>query len=265
MKKFIAILLILILCCNTVFASDKVKFYAGIQNDFSPSSEIPETVEFITSETVKINDEIEIPSGSIVKARTCQYQTERRWHKSGFFICNLLSYLTVEDELVELSDKEIYFIVRKYVAMSKKDASILGAEIVLTQAASIVASCFIVFAPVDIAYFFTKGAIVRKKNPNWFKSGVMEAYDNSIFWFQLKGKPIELAEGDDVKIQSLTPKRAEKLNSKIEKRNIKKAAKQQKREDKKVRKQQRKDDKLARKEQKRQEKETKKHNNESEL
>jgi hypothetical protein len=137
-----------------------------------------------------------------------------------------------EGDEIDISDKDIYFVVRKYESLNKKEAGIIGTELVLTQAASIVASCFIIFAPVDIAYFFTKGAIVRKKNPNWFKSGVMEAYDNSIFWFQLKGKPIELAEGDEIKLQSISKEKAEKINNKIEKRNYKKELKKQKREEK---------------------------------
>lgn len=232
MKKITAIILILILFCNTVFASDKIKFYGGIQNEFLVNNEIPEYVSFITNEEVNINDEITIPAGALISAKVHQYQKEKRWHKSGFFICNLTKYSMPEGDEIDISDKDIYFVVRKYESLNKKEAGIIGTELVLTQAASIVASCFIIFAPVDIAYFFTKGAIVRKKNPNWFKSGVMEAYDNSIFWFQLKGKPIELAEGDEIRLQSISKEKAEKINNKIEKRNYKKELKKQKREEK---------------------------------
>ena len=178
MKKIAAIILIFVLFCNTVFASGTTKFYGGIQNEFLVNNEIPEYVNFIIKDDINIDEEITIPAGALISAKVYQYQKERRWHKSGFFVCSLTKYSLTEGEDVDISDKDIYFIVRKYEALDKKEAGILTAEIVLTQAASIVASCFIVFAPVDIAYFFTKGAIIRKKHPNWFKSGVMEAYDN---------------------------------------------------------------------------------------
>lgn len=218
----------MLLSCNCTFAANKVKFYAGMETDFSTNEETPKNVEFTVNEDVYINDEITIPTGALVSVHVMQSQKERRWHKSGFFICNLMSYTLPEEETIDLSEKEIYFIARKYEAINKKEAGILSTEIVLTQAASIVASCFIIFAPVDIAYFFTKGAIIRKKNPNWFKSGVMEAYDNSIFWFQLKGKPIELEQGDGIKLQSVQKNKADKLNKKIEKRKLKKLKKQNK-------------------------------------
>lgn len=236
LRRIAAVLLIFVLFCNTVFASDTIKFYGGIQNDFLVNNEVPEYVNFITNEDVNISDELTIPAGALITAKVHQYQKERRWHKSGFFVCNIEKYSSDEGEVVDISDDNIYFIVRKYDALNKKEASILATEIVLTQAASIVASCFIIFAPVDVAYFFTKGAIVRKKHPNWFKSGVMEAYDNSIFWFQLKGKPIELAEGDSVKLKSISKERADKINGKIERKNYKKELREQKREIKKLKK-----------------------------
>ena len=231
MKRFIALILIIFISCNPILASDLAKFHAGILNEFNTNENIPEQISFSVTEEVKINDNLTIPAESTLIVKVFEFQKEKRWHKNGFFICNLLSYKPVEtEETVDVSDKEIYFIARKYEPINKKEAGILGAEIILTQAASIVASCFIFVAPVDIAYFFTKGAIQREKNPNWFKAGVSNAYDNSLFWFWLKGKPIDLAEGESVKLQEIPKKRADKINSKIAKRNAKKLARQQKRE-----------------------------------
>lgn len=260
MKRIISFLILVIFIFNNafVYAADRIKFYGGMQTEFTTGDEFPDCVEFITNEEVKVNDDIIIPAGALINAKVHQFQKERRWHKSGFFICNLMSYSLPEEGMVDLSDKEIYFIVRKYEALNKKEAGILGTEIVLTQAASIVASCFIIFAPVDIAYFFTKGAITRKKDKNWFKAGVKDAYDNSIFWFQLKGKPIDLAEGDSIKLKSLSKERADKITTKIEKRKSKKAYKQQKRENKKLCKQQKRDEKIALKQQKHDEKQARK-------
>ncbi len=229
LKKFFSFMLIIfLLSCNVTVAAEKVKFYAGMQTEFHTDGDKPDVVEFMVNDTVKVSNELEIPAGAIVSAKVHEFQKERRWHKSGFFICNLLSYYLTDEKIIDLADKEIYFIARKYEALDKKEAGILGTEIVLTQAASIVGSCFIIFAPVDIAYFFTKGAIIRKKNPNWFRSGVMEAYDNSIFWFWLKGKPIELAEGDELKLNSINKEKAEKINSKICLKNEKRLAKNEK-------------------------------------
>ena len=244
LKKVIAIFLIFVITCFPVLAADKIKFYADMQTEFSDLLQ-PEEVEFLIPEDVIINEEITIPAGAAVKAGILQSQKERRWHKSGFFVCRLISYSVDEEEPVDLTEHEIHFVARKYEAINKKDASILGAEIILTQAASIVGSCFIFFAPVDIAYFFTKGAISKKKHPNWFRSGVMEAYDNSIFWFQLKGKPIELAEGDEIKLKSVTKEKAEKMTAKISKRKAKKAARQEKRDAKKAVKQEKREAKEA--------------------
>ena len=143
----------------------------------------------------------------------------------------LNTYLVNEEsETVDISDKNIYLIAKKYEAVNKKDAAILTSELVLTQAASIVGSCFIIFAPVDIVYFFTKGSITKEKDPNWFKSGVSCAYDNSICWFWLKGKPLDLKENDSVKLKSVKEKRALKLTKQIEKRNAKQAIKDKKKQ-----------------------------------
>lgn len=238
-KKFIAFILLSVIVTAPVSAEKKVKLRATMATEHSIKNETTE-VKFVTNQEVKILNDITIPGGATVTAKVYQAQAERRWHKSGYFICQITEY-TFEDETIDITDKEIYLVARKYEAINKKDATILGSEIVLTQAASIVGSCFIYFAPVDIVYFFTKGAIQREKNPNWFKAGVSNAYDNSIFWFWLKGKPIELENGDSVKLKKIKKKKAEKIIKKLDKKYTKQKAKTQKKLDKKLKKQQKKE------------------------
>lgn len=228
MKKIVSLILVLtLLSLNSIYAADKVKFYADMQSEFTTMENDVDYINFVTESDVSINDCI-IPANALIKAEIKQFHAERRWHKSGFIICHLIGYSLSDEESVDVSDEEIYFIIRKHEKLDKKEAGIIGTELVLTQAASIVASCFVLFAPVDIAYFFAKGAIKREKHSNWFKSGVMEAYDNSIFWFQLKGKPIELAEGDRIKLQSLPKDKADKISNKIEKRKSRNTVKSNK-------------------------------------
>jgi hypothetical protein len=147
----------------------------------------------------------------------------------------------LSDETIDISDKNLYIIVRKYEPVNKKEVVITSTEIVLAQAASF-------FAPgVDILYFFTKGAIQRKKHPNWFKAGVSNAYENSICWFWLKGKPIDLNAGDEVKIKSIDKEKVEKLSKAIEKREIREAKQREKREIRLAKREAKKAEKLARK------------------
>lgn len=260
MKKILTIILItsiMFLQCP-VLAKDKIQIYGNINEEFTLSKDLPEEITFFTTEPSVINEELTIPENSTITVEVINAQKELRWHKSGYILCKLKNYTSENEETVDLSPENIYLVARKYVPINKKDAAILSTEIVLTQAASIVGSCFIFFAPVDIAYFFTKGAIIKKKHPNWFKSGVMEAYDNSIFWFQLKGKPIELAEGDDLKLKSVSETKANKLNKKITKRQLKQAKKTEKKETKALKKQEKKEAKALKKEEKLQKKQERK-------
>ena len=231
MRAFLKKSLILFLVCIMTFApamaKDNLKLYGNINHEFSFQS-LPDTVKIRTSEEYVLPDGTVIPQNAVVESKILQVQRERRWHKSGYILCKLQSYQLDEAEPVDLSDKNLYFAVRKYQKIDSKEAAILTTEIVLTQAAGIVGSCFIFFAPVDIAYFFTKGAIKREKHHNWFKAGVHDAYDNSICWFWLKGKPIELEESESVKFQSVPEKKAIKLESQISKRNAKWAIKEEK-------------------------------------
>ena len=138
------------------------------------------------------------------------------------------------NEKINLEDKEIYLTARKFEPIDPKEAVIIGTEL----AAAFSASYFI--PGIDIAYFFTKGAILRKKHPNWFRAGVSNVYDNSICWFWLKGKPVELAENADVSLKGIDKERAYKLKSQIEKRK----ARQERRRLKKLQKKQRAENKL---------------------
>ena len=213
--KLFTIVLILTLCTSEASAKRNVKMIADVQTDFSvKSTELPDEISFKTVVSRTIPNVLSIPENSIVTLDVIRAQRELRWHKGGLILCKLKSY-TPEGSItpINVSDKNIYLTVRKHEEIDKKEAWILGTEIVLAQGASF-------FAPgVDIAYFFTKGAIQREKHPNWFKAGVRNAYDNSIFWFPQKGKPIELTDNDQVQIKDIKSEKVEKLAEKIDKRN----------------------------------------------
>ena len=228
-KKMLSIALIFIITATPVFAKNSLKTTGEIAHEFNVMN-MPEYIVIKTKEEINIKDIITIPQNAIISADVLEAQKERRWHKSGFIVCRLDKYLIEETgEEFDVSDKSIYFAVRKYEALDKQEAAILTGEIILTQAASIVGSCFIFFAPVDILYFFTKGAIQREKHPNWFKAGVSNAYDNSIFWFCLKGKPIDIEKNQLIKIKGLKQEKALKLRQQITKRKEKQSAKEEKR------------------------------------
>ena len=216
-KRLIIFLIVFTLTFSPVLASGKMKVIGSVNENFTlQNQDLPKEISFILTETRKVKEGIEIPEGAKVTLEIVNARRELRWHVSGLILCKLKSYTIQDsDDIVDLSDKEIYLVVRKYEVMNTKEASILATEIILTQAAGIVGSCFIFFAPVDIAYFFTKGAIKREKHPNWFRAGVMDAYDNSIFWFQLKGKPIELEENQTVSVKEISEKKAKNLDKKI--------------------------------------------------
>ena len=214
-KKILSVFLIMMLATSFVSAkSNKINLIADVESDLTiKTTELPDEISFKTKEVRKITDDLSIPEGALVTLEIIKAQRELRWHKSGLILCKLKSYQPdLAQEPIDVSDKDLYLVARKYEKIDKKEATIIGIELVLAQGASF-------FAPgVDIAYFFTKGAIQRKKDPNWFKAGVHNAYDNSICWFWLKGKPFELTEGEMVQIKTIKPEKAEKLSSKIDKR-----------------------------------------------
>ena len=213
-KIFTIIFIIELLITTPVYAKDKLNAIVNINQEFS-LSEIPDEIEFITVKNISADD-YSIPADSVITAEVLEAQKERRWHKSGFIVLKAKYYETKNSEKINLENKNLYLIARKYEKIKGKDVAIHGTETVLSLAASF-------FVPgIDIAYFFTKGAITKEKNPNWFKSGVSNAYDNSIFWFWLKGKPIELEEDETVKLKEIKEKRAYKLKSQIQRRKMKK-------------------------------------------
>lgn len=208
---FIAFLLPVIPC----FAKTNIKMRADVNEEFTIKyKDLPEEISFKTTKSKTIPDVIAIPENSLITLKVLKAQRELRWHKGGLILCQLISYTPEEVSTIpiDVSDKNIYLVIRKYEPIDKKEAWILGTEIVVMQGASF-------FAPgADIGYFFLKGAIQREKHPNWFKAGVRNAYDNSIFWFPQKGKTIELDSDSQVQIKDISQEKAEKLSQKIDKR-----------------------------------------------
>ncbi len=214
-KKILSTILVMMLTASFVSAKNNINIIADVESDFTiKTQELPDEISFKTKEIKKITDDLSIPEGAILTLEILNSQRELRWHKSGLILCKLKNYQTeLSEEPIDVADKDIYLVVRKYEPINGKEATITGIELVFAQGASF-------FAPgVDIAYYFTKGAIQRKKDPNWFKAGVHNAYENSICWFWLKGKPFELSDDDMVQIKNIKPKKAEKLSAKIDKRN----------------------------------------------
>lgn len=209
---------------SPVFAKSQAKGLADMTMPFSLSN-MPDIIHFQTDEDISFEGNTVIPQYSLVFAEVINAQRELRWHKSGVILCKINSYIPIsEEEEIDISGKNIYIAVKKYEKVYAKEATILGTEIVLSQGASF-------FAPgVDVLYFFTKGAITRNTHPNWFMAGVSNAYENSICWFWLKGKPIELAVDDEIQIKEISEKKVAKLSKKFDKRYLKELKKQQKRE-----------------------------------
>ena len=213
--KILIIFLVLTLNLNICYAKKNVKMIADVDADFTiKNTELPDRISFKTAETRTIPDVISIPENSTVTLEIIRTQRELRWHKSGIVLCKLVEYTPEGLETpIDVSDKDIYLVVRKYEKIDKKEAFLIGTELVIMQGASF-------FAPgADIGYYFIKGAIQRKKHPHWFKAGVRNAYENSICWFWLKGKPMVLQAGEQVQIKDIKTKKVDKLIKKIDKRN----------------------------------------------
>ena len=222
-KKLTILLIAFMLTFSGAIAKEKIKFIALIDQDFS-TTYMTEDVQIKTIRKLTLADGLIIPQRSAITAETIQSQRERRWHKSGYILCKLKNYqIETEETPIDISDKNIYMVIRKYEPVNKKEAAILGTEILLTQAASF-------FAPgVDILYFFTKGAILREKDSHWFKAGVSNAYENSICWFWLKGKPIDIDKGQLISMKDIKEEKVYKLKEQIEKRRAKQTIKDEKR------------------------------------
>ena len=219
---------------SPAISKEEIKLHGNVTESFYTNDDAKQ-ISFYSKEEVKINEDIVIPQNSLVTAEIIQVQKERRWHKSGYILCKILSFTpVVSGEKKDISELNMYAAIRKYHKIYGKDATILSTELVVTQAASIVGSCFIYFAPVDIAYFFTKGAIKKDKHPHWFMSGVASVYDNSFCWLWLKGRPIDLNSDDVVEVKELKTEKALKLEKQIANRKQKAALKQEKKEQKRL-------------------------------
>ena len=223
MKKLVSLFLILSLFypLGLSVCAAPMKVRASMETNFDLDESI-KTVKFHPNKTIKIGNTIQIPPEALVTADVLKFQQEKRWHKSGFILLKLKSY-ELDNKTIEITQEDAYVAARKYEAIDKKEATILAIELAGFGALSF-------FVPgIDIGYFFLKGVIQGKKHPNRFIAGVHNAYDNSIFWFIEKGKPIKLNQGDKVNLKYMT--KADVLNTKasIEYANFKKAFKEEKR------------------------------------
>lgn len=225
LKKLFTTLIILIFVLTPAFAEDNIKMLVDVDTDFNLHSQtLPEEISFVVAKTEMIPDIIIIPEDSKVTVEIINAEVERRWHKSGFIIGKMKNYQPDGiEEPIDITDKNLYVLIRKYEPINKKEAWILGTEIVVMSGASF-------FAPgVDVGYFFLKGLITGKEHPNRFVSGVHSAYENSICWFWLKGKPIELPVDSLATAKGISAEKVKKLVPKVEKRNLKREVRYNKR------------------------------------
>lgn len=120
-----------------------------------------------------------------------------------------------KNTFVDIEKKDIYMVARKYEAIDKKQAAKTAAELTTTTAAGFI------IPGVDIAYYFTKGMIKKKEGKTRFKSGVSTAYENSIFWFWLKGKPLDLEENASISFKEIDRDKAHDMINKMKEENNK--------------------------------------------
>lgn len=186
-KKLVFIFVMLVIA-SSVCAADIVKFKAEICNDFDPAEYLNSVIEIEPMFDV-LYHELDIPADSRIKVKVIYSQDEKRFHKSGFFRFCIVGY-NKGDSYIDCSDSNIVGIAKRYDQIDKKEAAKTGAELTTTTVAGFM------LPGIDIAYYFIKGAIQNEKAETRFKSGVHNAYDNSIFWFFQKGKPINLKKGD---------------------------------------------------------------------
>lgn len=216
MKRFFILFLIIFIGILPASAKDTIFVPAKMASIFSTSGQTPSVVAFSPNRNLKINDELTLPSRAIIAAEVYRFQKEKRMHRHGYIVCRLLSYKDPDsNEVINLLSKDIYVVARRRSNLELGEAALTGVELTVTTAASIP------LPGVDIVYYFTKGAILRGNDPNWFKSGVSEAYDNSIFWFFLKGRTIDFEKGDYVDIKHIGKEEALKLRNKIDEGKLK--------------------------------------------
>lgn len=184
-----------------VSASEKVKLRASIMQDLGVEA-VGKDISFKLTTPFKVDDKLTLSEGTKVVVHVYHVKSERRFHKSGFFKCVLLNYtLEGSNTPVNLVDKNIYFVCRRYDKIDPYDATVTSVGVTASTIAGI-------FLPgVDTVYYFLKGATQDTEDANWFKAGVHNAYDNSILWFFEKGKPINLQPGDNVVLTSFSHKK----------------------------------------------------------
>lgn len=200
MKKLLFYILILCIFIQPSFAQEKTKIIGQIKTDFTVET-IGKYISIYMNTPYKIDDNLKIPKGSIVNIYIENTSKEKRFHKSGFFIGKLIDYTTpIENKKNIIEDRNILVVGRKYEEMNATDIARTGTEFTITTIAGFV------IPGSDIAYYFTKGAIINDTGKR-FKSGVHCAYDNSILWLILKGKPINLQKGDYIILK--VPKKSE--------------------------------------------------------
>ena len=191
MKKGFSIFLLFVLFLSNavVFAAQEpIKFKAQICCDYDPDYYINNYIILRPLTDVEYEN-VKIPKGTLVKAKIDSVTMERRFHKSGFLVVDFVE-IGDGERANSIEHLNIGGVARKYEQVDKKDATLTGAELTTTTVAAFV------IPGIDILYYFTKGFIQNTKADTRFKSGVHNAYDNSIMWFFLKGKPIKLNCGD---------------------------------------------------------------------
>lgn len=191
MKKLLIVIFCTCIISLPVYAHT-AKLRAVILSDFDENNNLP-VAAFKLSEPLLLDDFKELPAESIVNLNVFDVRSEKRFHKSGYFRGCLINYqIPAETEVYILEGEQVCFLGKKYQAIDKVDAAVNTAEFAAATTAGFM------IPGSDIIYYFTKGAIQNKKGPNRLKSGVINAYDNSIFWVIKKGEPINLKNGDEV-------------------------------------------------------------------
>ena len=127
LKKTLSAITIYSLAFAPVLAKDNMKVYGNINEDFTLQYQnLPEEISFKLTETKKVNKEVSIPDGATVTLEVINARRELRWHVSGLILCKLKNYIPKDTETpVDLTDKEIYLVVKKYEPIDGKETGIL--------------------------------------------------------------------------------------------------------------------------------------------
>ena len=226
-KKYLIYTLILFFFIPLPSFARQKKTIATIQEQIDIKEGL-DGISFITQSELTLSKEgITIPKDSIVYAYILDTQQERRWHKSGYAVCKLKGYITQELDEPSYSDiekKDIYIVIRTHKPVDKKE---VGKKTGISALAF--ASNFIV-PGAGIAYYFTRGMIKKEEGKTRFKSGVSNVYNNSVFWFWLKGKPVNLEENTDIYFKEITREQARNLLEAIQAYNERSERMQDKKE-----------------------------------